>query len=148
VPFLPPTLIETPLIGSVVLRWGLRTKAGLTPPVMITSTPTWANHPFRLGPGIPDAVALGEFALAAARRSSGNYPGAPDPLLADLERAKHQPRPDAAASHRPCRHPSSYRAMVNQAAASIKRVHADNVTLPALFAYAGLRHSELLGLDW
>jgi hypothetical protein len=49
----PPTLLETPLIGSVVLRWGLRTRAGLTPLVMITSTPTWANHPFRLAPASP-----------------------------------------------------------------------------------------------
>ena len=104
--------------------------AGLTPLVNINSAPRWANDPFDVGPGLPDADALGAFARAAARRYSGTYAALPrirywqvwnEPNISlDLTPQLLDGHPVAA---------DRYRVMVNRFAASIKQVHADNLVV-------------------
>ena len=123
--------------GEPSYRWGAFDRelaeafaAGLTPLVDINSAPAWANQPYDPGPGLPDAVKLGRFARAAARRYSGSYAGLPrirywqvwnEPNISlDLTPQLLDGRPVAA---------DRYRVMVNRVAASIKQVHADNLVV-------------------
>jgi hypothetical protein len=127
-------------------RWGtfdvLVQKAlanGLEPLIGISEAPTWAERSSggRAGTNKPDPVELGHFAEATARRFSGQFTGLP--------RVRHWEvwnEPNASFFMSPQKvgnrveSPANYRRMVNEFAAGVKRVHADNVVVAgALFPF-------------
>jgi hypothetical protein len=108
------------------------TSRGLAPILSIVDSPTWATVAPEPGAEktLPDPVELGKFALAAAKRYSGTYDGLPrvrywqvwnEPNISLFLRPQFlngQPLS-----------PGWYRTMVNEVAAAVKSVHADNLVV-------------------
>jgi hypothetical protein len=98
----------------------------------LDSTPSWALNPATAGatPTLPDPVALGKFAQAAAARYSGTVPGPPRVRYWEAWNEPNislslQPQFVAGAPITP----DWYRQMVNAVAAGVKAVHADNLVI-------------------
>jgi hypothetical protein len=127
-------------------RWGnfdqlvQRAQArGLKPLIGISDSPRWAETSSggRTGTNSPDPAELGRFAEAAARRFGGGFSGIPRVKLwevwneANASFFLHPQKVDGRSVS-----PAHYRQMVNEFAAGVKRVHADNtVVAGALFPF-------------
>jgi hypothetical protein len=104
---------------------------GLTPLVQIEQAPIWARSFPQYGvASAPDPVALGDFALAAARRYSGNFAGLPrvrdwvvwnEPNISLF----FAPQFIDGVPFSPAR----YRSMVNNVYAAVKNVSSDNLVI-------------------
>ena len=112
---------------------------GLEPFISITEAPTWAETASggRAGTNRPDPVEYGRFAEATARRFSGRFTGLPRVRLwevwneANASFFLHPQKEETRAVS-----PAHYRSMVNEFAAGVQRVHADNtVVAGALFPF-------------
>jgi len=112
--------------------------AGLTPVLQVDGAPTWAQRcktPPVVVPAIcdPDPAALRAFAVAAARRYSGQTPGLP---RVTYWQALNEPNlslfffPQFSAAGQPLS-PELYRELVNGFYAGIKAVDASNLVLAA-----------------
>jgi hypothetical protein len=120
-------------------RWGtfdhLAQRAvakGLRPLIGISDAPRWAETSSggRAGTNRPDPVEYGRFAEATARRFSGGFAGIPRVRLWEVWNEAN-----ASFFLHPVS-PTHYRQMVNEFAAGVKRVHADNtVVAGALFPF-------------
>ena len=117
--------------------------AGLDPIVMIVNAPEWAERQvipnFKRGTGRPSPAELRNFAIAAARRYSGDFAGLPrvrrwqvwnEPngsgyLNPQYDTPLNQP---VTAESKPVS-PDVYRPMVNALAAGVHSVHRDNVVV-------------------
>lgn len=128
-------------------RWGLFDKLvqnayayRLTPFIGISETPAWAERGAGGRPGAnrPDPVELGRFAEAAARRYSGSFNALPRVRTWEVWNEANasfflypQKQGGRVVS------PGIYRRMVNEVAAGVHRVHADNrVIAGGLFPFA------------
>ena len=118
---------------------------GLTPIITISGAPDWAERTAggRVGTNSPDPVELGRFAYAAALRYSGAFGGLPrvrdwevwNEANASFFLSPQNPNNPAASA-------DLYRRMVNEFAAGVHAVHADNVVVAGgLFPFV-LGHQE------
>jgi hypothetical protein len=105
---------------------------GLEPFIGISETPAWAETSSGGRPGTnrPDPVEFGRFAEATARRFSGRFTGLPRVRLWEVwneANASFFLHPQKAESRSVS--PAHYRAMVNEFALGVHRVHGDNVVV-------------------
>jgi hypothetical protein len=135
--------------GARAYTWGwfdrqvrLATARGLTPIVTLMYAPRWASSP---GPGPagtvrPNAVELGKFARAAARRYSGTFedlPRVPYWQVWNEPNRDYFLRPQYAGGQLVSA--SRYRALVNRVAAAVRAVDGRNVVVAGGLAPYGRR---------
>jgi hypothetical protein len=117
----------------------LSTAKGLQPYITIKEAPDWAERGTggRAGTNDPDPVELAHFAQAAARRYSGDFEGLPRVRAWEVWNEVNGnffffPQKEGGRAVSPDR----YRRMVNEFAAAVHGVHADNVVIAgALFPF-------------
>ena len=106
--------------------------AGLDPLITVEHAPAWAERDRRgrAGTGNPDPVQFGLFGEAVARRYSGAFAGLPRVKMFE---AWNEPNAEFFLSPqrigRRSYAPGLYREMVNEFAARVHRVHADNLVV-------------------
>jgi hypothetical protein len=123
---------------------------GLTPIVTISGAPDWAERTSggRRGTNSPDPVELGRFARAAALRYSGTFgglPRVPDWEVWNEANASFFLSPQNV--NNPAASADLYRRMVNEFAAGVHSVHADNVVVAGgLFPFVlGRQNAQAIG---
>jgi hypothetical protein len=123
---------------------------GLTPYLDLSIAPDWASDPDHSPAGVyaPDPVALGQFALAAARRYSGEFMGLPRVRAWEVWN-----EPNVSVFMQPLRQGNDlvavdrYRDMVNEVAAAVHSVHADNQVVAGSLTPFGLDRPDLQAIS-
>jgi hypothetical protein len=136
-PAIPSPGFEPSNPGDPAYRWqefdrllGAAIAAGLEPILDIVSPPAWAQAPPGAGPNSPDPAQLGQFAQATARRYDGTTPGLPRVRYWEVWN-----EPNASfflapqTRGRDVVSVGAYRAMIEDLAAAVHGVRADNVVI-------------------
>jgi hypothetical protein len=121
---------------------------GFTPYLSIGDPPPWGQSPEGAGQASPDPVQLGLFTHAFAARYDGSRPGLPRLLYWEVWNEPNVSffmQPQLVKGH--VASVDTYRAMVNEVAAAVHSVHADNIVIAGSLFPNGIRRPSVTAIS-